>query len=125
MSDFGDKLPAWVHALAALIAHANSACNPMLYAIFNPMYLTAYKKFLNKITMKKYFNSNHQNQDNIQYTVNSIHTNQDKTLVMTLNLKSSRLNFNAVNTIQRKNSKPERECDGQSCKLKPYNLIQS
>jgi hypothetical protein len=81
MSDFGDQLPAWVHAFAALIAHTNSACNPMLYAIFNPMYLTAYKKFLNKITMKKYFNSVHQTKDNTRNTVNTFQTNQEKTVI--------------------------------------------
>jgi hypothetical protein len=55
MTDIGNHLPDWVHAFSTLLAHTNSACNPIIYSILNPTYLKSYKIFIKKISFSKIF----------------------------------------------------------------------
>nr|QVK45861.1 G protein-coupled receptor [Proales similis] len=47
---FDDQLPAWLHVYGNLLAHTNSAINPILYATLNPTMREAYKFLLRKLT---------------------------------------------------------------------------
>nr|QVK45868.1 G protein-coupled receptor [Proales similis] len=48
-----DSLPASLHVIANLIAHINSALNPIIYALFNPYMAEAYVRFLSPCWPKR------------------------------------------------------------------------
>nr|QVK45863.1 G protein-coupled receptor [Proales similis] len=54
---FEDYLPAWLHAYSNLLAHVNSALNPILYALYNPTLRDAYKIIFRKLTCSCLFPS--------------------------------------------------------------------
>lgn len=59
MFDFADKLPRTAHMYTMLVAHLNSALNPMLYAMFNPAYQRGYKNLLHILFLRGSSNSKH------------------------------------------------------------------
>lgn len=46
ISDFHDQLPRSAHMFSMMIAHLNSAFNPILYGTFNPAFQRGYVQFL-------------------------------------------------------------------------------
>jgi hypothetical protein len=44
ISDYHDKFPKAVHMFTMLLAHLNSALNPVLYGCYNPAFRRGYKK---------------------------------------------------------------------------------
>lgn len=42
MSDWQTQFPTAFYMYSLLIAHLNSACNPILYALFNPLFKNGY-----------------------------------------------------------------------------------
>ena len=50
LADFENHIPPWLDEFISLIAHANSAFNPILYAKFNPAFISGYRKCLNKLS---------------------------------------------------------------------------
>ena len=49
MSDFQDRYSRSVHLFTVLVAHLNSALNPVLYAVSNPLFRRGYKNFTHRI----------------------------------------------------------------------------
>ena len=53
MADFSNKWPKAVHMYTMLFAHMNSALNPLVYAVSNPLFQRGYKNLFNKMAFWK------------------------------------------------------------------------
>ncbi len=53
MTDWTYSYPAASEVYTMLIAHLNSAFNPVLYGIYNPLFRKGYKNVWNRITRRK------------------------------------------------------------------------
>ena len=58
MSDFRDQLPRTAHMFSMMIAHLNSALNPILYGLFNPAFQRGYMRFMKMMIYGKKVNFN-------------------------------------------------------------------
>ena len=51
LADTDDVLPKEMHMYLYVLAHLNSAMNPIFYAVFNPKIKQSYKCFLNYVSL--------------------------------------------------------------------------
>ena len=83
MIDFDNHLPRAAIMYSMMLAHLNSALNPILYAVFNPAYRRGYKNLL------FYFKTCKKRKENI------IRIKSDRNIrIVTIFTQSNRINNN-------------------------------
>ena len=69
--DTDDVLPTEVHMYLFVLAHLNSALNPIFYAVFNPKIKQSYKHFLHFASFGLFYSSRNEKLTMLNLTLNS------------------------------------------------------